>query len=99
MLLLPRAEVGAAGAKVQVKEADAARQQAELKVHVSAQAQQRYTEAAQAEEDRGRGKELQHKAGLAKHHRMCAERKKSIMEARLEIAKEDKAEADKVLAA
>ena len=99
MLPLPRAEVGAARAKAQVKGQKAARREAELKAHEAAEAQRRYEEAAQAENDRGKRRELQHAAGLAKHHGMCAGREKSNAEARLEVAKEDKVEADKALAA
>ena len=99
VLPLPRAEAGAAKAKAQVKEAEAAKREAELKAHEAAEAQRRYEEAAQAENDRGKRRELQHAAGLAKHHGMCAWREKSNAEARLEVAKEDKVEADKALAA
>ena len=63
------------------------------------EAQRRYAEAVQAEEDMGRKRELQHEAGIAKHHQMCAEREKVNTAASLEIAKEDKVEADKVMAA
>ena len=99
MLPLPRAEVGVAKAKAQVKGQEAARREAELKVQEAAEAQRRYAKAAQAEDDRGRRRELQHAAGIAKHHQMCAEREKSNAAASLEMAKEEKAEADKVLAA
>ena len=99
VLPLPRAEVGVAKAKAQVKEAETARREAELKVQEAAEAQRRYAKAAQAEDDRGRRRELQHAAGIAKHHQMCAEREKSNAAASLEMAKEEKAEADKVLAA
>ena len=42
---------------------------------------------------------MQHEAGIVKHHQTCAERKKSNAAASLEMAKEEKAEVDKVLAA
>ena len=98
-LPLPRAEVGVAKAKAQVKELEAASQEAELREHGAVEAQQWYAEAAQAEKDMGRKRELQHEAGIAKHHLMCAEREKANAAASLEIAKEDKVEADKALAA
>ena len=88
-----------AKAKAQVKGQEAARQEAELKEHGAAESHRRYAEAAQAEGDMGRKRELQHEAGIAKHHQMCAEREKSNAAASLEMAKEEKAEADKVLAA
>ena len=85
--------------KAQVKELEVVRQEAELREHGAVEAQRRYAEAVQAEEDMGRKRELQHEAGIAKHHQMCAEREKANAAASLEIAKEDKAEADKPLAA
>ena len=88
-----------AKAKAQVKGQETARQEAELKEHGAAESHRRYTEAAQAEDDMGRRRELQHEAGIAKHHQMCAEREKGNAEARLEMAKEEKVEADKALAA
>ena len=77
-----------AKAKAQVKGQEAARQEAELKEHGAAESHRRYAEAAQAEDNMGRKRELQHEAGIAKHHQMCAEQEKSNAAANLEIAKE-----------
>ena len=57
-----------AKAKAQVKGQETARQEAELKEHGAAESHRRYAEAAQVEDNMGRKRELQHKAGIAKHH-------------------------------
>jgi len=88
MLPLPRAEVGVAKAKAQVKGQEAAMREAELQEHGAAESHQRYAEAAQAEGDMGRKRELQHEAGIAKHRQMCAEREKSNAAASLKMTKE-----------
>ena len=81
-----------------MKGQEAAKREAELKEHGAAEAHRRYADAAQAEDDRGRKRELQHEAGLTKHHQMCAGREKGNATAILQKAKEDKAEADNALA-